>query len=643
MMSNDKVPMAWQVAFLLMAKPLLKRMDAPIDMSAVYKAAGGSRAGALETARLIIRQMTSRDPGAKQERQKNRELATQLAESQFLNAIYGYEKEHPDCHDKGERNWFSPGFKIFVLEKKSEHNLNWKQISRLLDIPVDTLKKFKRSKSDDDSGPSGPSELPDKVRKLINSFLQSQGAKKKSVKAFCKAHPEILKDLNMNYRQVLRWLSRLGFVSLRGIFLANTGLDRIERFHPHAVWGTDGKNMTVIINGQRFRWVWQCLVEYMTTVLVGGLISDEETTDNLLEAIKCSKENSGVTPMAIVIDNRLSENLPAIREYLDEMNIEIIRTFPGNSKSNGIVEGNFSIFEKWVGGTVSIDGQNAEELSKSIAEMLVQVFTQLRNHQPRKGLRNKTATEALGEAQELPDEEKQRIRDRIKELATRFANEQAQPVISTRKAEVIDQVVKELTPPDEEQFRKKLKPSFFTADLILQALAVFKERQQKHPEKSYGHTYFGGILRNLADQQSIEWLCTHLEDVYYNHWEEMRRKFDEDLAGQLTEDPVAVFKQLSKDYLTMPVPAYTSMILLQLKTMFLLATEGQSTLASQLRTSTLELIKRAKCYDHKKKAHLLAKVFEWESIVRIYSQGKESILSKVPTIVTDGDLSLTTQ
>ena len=145
--------------------------------------------------------------------------------------------------------------------------------------------------------------------------------------------------------------------------------------------------------------------------------------------------------------------------------------------------------------------------------------------------------------------------------------------------------------------------------------------------------------RNLSDQQSLEWLCTHLEDVYFNHWEKMKETLEKDLAQDLNADPGERFNELSKDYLRMPVPAYSSMILLQLKAMFLLASKSQIDLAEQLRSSTAEIIKNLKCYDYKKKTHLLAKVFEWESIVRSYNTGKESILSKVPYAVPDINMS----
>jgi hypothetical protein len=617
-MSRKEIPQSWQAGFIKMAQPLLKKSGADIDMTTVYKEAGVAETKTLQTARMILKNMRTEPRSVKDERLKITYLERSLSESRFQIDVLDYKIKNPDCQKEGERIWYSPEYKNFILQSKEKHDLSWEQISRILEIPIDTLKKFKRSKDKDDSGSPDPPVLPDKIKKMIGEFLKSSNSEKKSVKLFCKLHPNLLNDLDMNYRQVLHWLSRMGLSSSRGIFLNNTGLDKIERFEPHSIWGTDGKNMVIIINGVEFRWVWQCLVEYKTTVIVGGLIEEGENTANLLEAIRKSSEQSGVTPMAIVLDNRLSENLPAIKGYLDTMGIEIIKTFPGNSKSNGIVEGNFSIFEKWVGGKTVINGDTTKELSKSIAEMLVEVFTQLRNHQPKRSLNNKTSSEALSESRDLSSEEIDRIKSKLKDLADRFKNEQSKPITSERKEQAIEQAIIELQPTNKEVFIKKLSPSIYTADLILKALAILKEKRQKYPEKSFGYSYFGGILRNLADQQSIEWLCTHLEEVYSNHWESMRKSFEKDMAGKLEVNADAVFKQLCIDYFKMPIPAYGSMIILQLKTIFLLAAKSQASIASNIRKSTTELIKKMKIYDSRKRSYLMTKIFEWESIVLAY-------------------------
>ncbi len=92
------------------------------------------------------------------------------------------------------------------------------------------------------------------------------------------------------------------------------------------------------------RSVCQCLADGKTSAIVGGVIAEEENTQNLVESLKDAEQKTGITPMGIVLDNRLSENLPAIKDYLDERGIEIVKIFPGNSKSNGTVEENGASF-----------------------------------------------------------------------------------------------------------------------------------------------------------------------------------------------------------------------------------------------------------------------------------------------------------
>jgi transposase-like protein/transposase InsO family protein len=610
-----KIPVAWQAGLVLLVRPILKKSGIDIDTNKILKDLGVGRNVALDSARWMVEDIDAPRISPREQKKREKKVQKELNENKFLIEVFKYKEDHAGYAKSGDgRQYYSDEFKLFVLAKKKQFGLSWSDVARLLDISKDTLKKFKRAEKDREDGGSGPSIMPDNVRKLINIFLRRPG--KKSVKEFCEKSPEVFSQLNLNYRQVLKWLSHLGFVSPTGIFLKNTGLDKIERFSPHAVWGTDGKNMNIQINGETFRWVWQCLIDYKTTVLVGGLLGEQETTLNLLEAIKKSAEKTGVTPMAIVLDNRLSENLPAIRGYLDELGIKIIKTFPGNSKSNGIIENNFSIFERWVGGKVVINGSDNKELSFSIAKMLTEVFTQLRNNQPRKGMGLKTAQEYLNAHTELPEGEKQRIMDRLNELANRFKNEQAEPITSLRKEQSIAQAVNELQPPNEDRFRNSLKASSLTVDIILQALAIFKQRKMEQPEKKFNHTYFGGILRNLANQQRVQWLCTHLEEVYSHHWETMGRLLDQQQSESLRQNPIQTCSRLATDYIKMPVPTYNSLILIQLKSMFLLASKGSIQIAKNLREEITTQIKKWKYDNPKKREHILQKLYEWETIVR---------------------------
>ena len=214
----EKLPSAWKAAIVLMSEQILKTLKVNNTEKAL-KELGVGRSTAYESARLLITKAQTPPGSLKEERKKNKKLQQELNEKSLLVDISNYERNHRGCWiQEGERQQFSEGFKIFVIEKKEEYALSWSQVSRLLGIPEDTLRKFKKSLPKRGGPGSKLKELPDKVRKLINKYLTSSKGKK-SVKQFCEKHPEVLEELKMEYREVVSWLSHLGFVSPKGIFL----------------------------------------------------------------------------------------------------------------------------------------------------------------------------------------------------------------------------------------------------------------------------------------------------------------------------------------------------------------------------------------------------------------------------------------
>jgi transposase InsO family protein len=405
-------------------------------------------------------------------------------------------------------------------------------------------------------------------------------------------------------------------VSPRGIFLKNSGLDKILRFKPNQLWSSDGKRLVITFNGEIYQSLWQCLVDGKTTAIVGGVVRDEENTENLVEALKGAEERTGITPLGIVLDNRLSENLPAVRTYFEERGIEIVNIFPGNSKSNGIVEENFNVFDRWVG-AIKIEGHTPDQIVRSIMQAMVEIFTQMRNHKPRRGLSFKTATEVMKESAPATPEEDAQVRAKLKTLADRLKKEQSKPFVSDQKKAAIEQAIAQTSPPQPEVFEERLKNARFTPDVLLQGLAILDKLRREHPEKTLGHAYYGGIVRNLADQQSVEFLNTSLEATYTHHWDTMGRITDPELAQSLKTHPEATCTRLASDYVNMPIPTYAVSILLDLKKSFLLASKGSATIATRLRKAIADTVFQSKRATPQRREQLLCKAFEWESFVRL--------------------------
>ena len=604
-----------QAGFWILTRSLFDRFPADRSVENVCKELQIGRSAAYDAATQISKLLSpSTSTVTIQDRVMT--LEQTLREKEFIIDALQYELEHPGDRTPGKRTQFDLNYKIFVEDCRQRYGLTFQKASDLLGISIDTLKKFPSYGNDNPIEMSTClSELPQAVLDLINEFLRS-GQRKKSLRRFCDSHPELLDKLNMNYRQVLYWFRKLGFVNSRGIFLSNKGLDRIIRFKPNQVWGTDGKMIPVIINGQRFRWVWQCLMDGKTKVIVGGVINKEENTQNLLDAIIESGNKTGITPMAIVMDNRLSENMPAIRSFLDPLGIQIINTFPGNSKSNADLENNFKVFDQWVG-QAKISGTTLEELSRSVAQLVVEIFTQMRNRKPRTALSGKNVKDIMDQTPPASPQEEAEARQKIKALADRLKNKQSTPLVSAQKKAAIQQAINTTHPTHPDVFEKTLQSSRFTPDLILQSLAIFERQKAEFPEKKYDHTYFGGILRNKADQQSVECLNTHLGPVYANHWEIMGQLKAQDRAESLRSNPHDTCTRLASDFMNMPIPAFAVQIIIDLKESFFFASKANALMASKLRQTITDIIIGSKKAPKEKRETLLCKLFEWENFIRL--------------------------
>ena len=154
----------------------------------------------------------------------------------------------------------------------------------------------------------------------------------------------------------------------------------------------------------------------------------------------------------------------------------------------------------------------------------------------------------------------------------------------------------------------------YTCDLILDAIAIFRKQQAKHPEKKFDHTYFGGILRNLVDQRSVEMLYTQLDQVYADHWARMANAMNETV--KVTETAEQACQRLSQEYLDAKIPAHGWITLNHLQTAFMVAARGCTLAAAKLRECLAEMTKKAKMTCPEKRQRLLRKFFECEAVVR---------------------------
>ena len=249
--------------------------------------------------------------------------------------------------------------------------LSYESLSVLTSIPIDTLKKFKAQNTWPEK-----QELSEKHAQLKEAWENAGRRHRKTLDHFTLFLSHNYPELSFSRDELRQSLIDLGLRYPRGFKTVDKGAQVKRDFQPHAIWEGDGKLVKVRLNGQLFPFIWYAFVDQSTTLLVGNHMDQSENAETFLRALRDGSANAGTFPIGILIDNRLADGeIGAVQNFCRDHGVVLVKTFPGNSKNNGFIENNFSIFERFVG-TIEVAGQSPAEIAQSMAQALVEVFTQ---------------------------------------------------------------------------------------------------------------------------------------------------------------------------------------------------------------------------------------------------------------------------
>lgn len=392
--------------------------------------------------------------------------------------------------DNNNRSSYAPWFKELICQQLEESSS--KNISNLTGISVETLKKF--------TSPSlvlTQQPLSDDHTFILSAWNQASVRQRKNLNNFWMSLGRRFPDRKISYAQVRQTLIDLGLRYPRGPKSKNEGTQVKTRWEPHSLWEGDGKLMNIRVKGANYQFCWYCFIDQNSTLLVGSSIGPTESAETFLAALKKGRDQVGFYAVGILIDNRLGKgqdiDLSTVRSFCADQGIILAHTFPGNAKSNGIIEGNFSIFEKYVG-DIEITGQTEEEIARSIALLISEIFTQQRNHSSRKRLGGNSPSEKTGGA---PRPEQRR--GAIERLQNRFEKEEKNIEQKWSLVQDLLPFFGSLSPESIAKFKAQLD-KYPVLDIIA-GKASYLAQQRKHPEKRYGSEYFLAIVRNKQEQQ----------------------------------------------------------------------------------------------------------------------------------------------
>lgn len=389
-----------------------------------------------------------------------------------------------------QRKSYAPWLKQY-LATLLQSGASYKTIASLTAISEETLRHFradhltkviKEPVSDDHQYIKDAwDKAPSRSRRTLDSFWTYLG--------HCHA------DYRISLERVRTILCDLGLRYPRGKQSKNSGTSVKSVFTPKALWEGDGKQLNITVNGVRHTFCWYAFCDQHTTLLVGSSVTGAESSDAFLSALKSGRDHQGAFAIGVLIDNRLGESdLSIVRSFCIEHGIVLARIFPGNSKSNGNIENNFSIFERFVG-DVHVSGKTDKEIAESIANVIVEVFTQQRNHTPRKRLGSRSPADYP-----TPDRPPEHVRSAVERLANRFNRE-------IRDIEAKWDLIKparahfeQMAEASQQKLMKQLGK--YPSSDILFAQTQYLVQVMKYPDRTYRSEYFMAILRHKREEEA---------------------------------------------------------------------------------------------------------------------------------------------
>lgn len=439
-----------------------------------------------------------------------------------------------------------------LLTDQHDAGYQYENIAALTGISVETIKGFKDSLVT----LSAKESVDERHQAIARLWREASHKQRQSLDRFWLLVGRKLPDLSIARDEMRSILINLGLHTPRGPKIKNEGTQVKKPFAPHALWEGDGKLLKISINGQRHDFCWYAFVDQTTTLLVGSSITATESSAAFLDSLRDGKQRYGTYSIGILIDNRLPDSdLSAVKEFCDNHGIVIARTFPGNARTNGLIEGNFSVFERFVG-SININGYNEAAIAKSIAQAIIEVFTQQRNHSKRNRLGGATPDEA-GSHRLRPEN----VRSAIERLANRLNHEQTDALAKWQLIEPSRRHFGMLLEESEEKMKRQLVK--YQASDIVAAQAAYLAQLEKHPDRRYGSEYFFAILRYQVEERSKE-TFTEAFRAGHKHWSELvpwdaKENAAESIIEELAacaNDPIPVQRLLRLDALTWWLIAY---------------------------------------------------------------------------------------
>jgi hypothetical protein len=278
--------------------------------------------------------------------------------------------------------------------------------------------------------------------------------------------------------------------ALRGAF---------ETFFGGAQWVGDGSPIAIAINGQRFCFNLELMVDAYSDGFVGMSVRDTEDSSAVIEALRDGATTTGEVPLAVLLDNKPSNHTPEVDAALDGDTLRIRATlFRPQNKAH--VEGGFGLFQASIP-ALDLHADSPCDLARRVLELVAQTWARTINHRPRSDRGGRSRVDLYNEpcTAEQIDKARAALEDRCrKQLLARLTWKARQDPITCA---LVDEAFARHDLLDPEH-HIRISIARYSLDAVVEGIAIFDvKRHMGMLPANVDARYLLGIVRNIHEER----------------------------------------------------------------------------------------------------------------------------------------------
>lgn len=427
---------------------------------------------------------------------------------------YAFLRAHPGASiSNATRHTYSDGFRRFILDLAERHaDLDRAVFAGAVGVPLDTLKDWlDRPPPLAQPAPAAPTQDDALSNAQIASVAAAWRRWDGPFSVFCAF---VRADLAIAFGPTL--IGRILNVETGRRQKRRPGRSADEKamrnaltsYFSGAQWFEDGSPIDITVNGRRFTFNWELVVDGFSGALVGCSVRPEEDTVAVVEAFEDGVATTGAPPLALNTDNYAVNHAPEAVEALGPT--LHIRTTLGRPQTDAPVEGAFGLFQQTAPPLV-VHGDTDEELARAILTLILTVYCRATNHRPRNDRRGRSrvqlyADEQPTDAQIGAAKAALEERRRLQELAFQTRQARLDPVVRA----LLDDVFERLG-FDDPTGNVKDAIARYPYNAVVAGIATFEgKRDAGTLPPGTGPRYLLGIVRHISERDEGLAIAEHL-------------------------------------------------------------------------------------------------------------------------------------